>query len=80
MAEHADKSDVAHLEHRAGSLGDDRIQPVLHEHRENDDREEILVVRQLHWHAFRDRNRFHGRYWRYAMDVFCWGVLNLGGS
>jgi hypothetical protein len=45
MAEHADKPDVAHLEHRSGSVESDRIEHVHHEHRDTDDRGEEANLR-----------------------------------
>jgi hypothetical protein len=74
MADHADKSDVAHLEHRAGSVGDDRIAPVMHEHRENDDRAEDAMGRNA--------DAFEKRYWlsvNYIGTLFAIGIAFMGG-
>lgn len=74
MAEHADKSDVAHLEHGAGSVDDDHIAPVYHEHRETDDRGEEAMGRNA--------DTFDKRYWlsvNYIGTLFAIGVAFMGG-
>jgi hypothetical protein len=74
MTETADKSDVAHLEHRSNSVGSDRIEHVHHEHRETDDRREEAMGRNA--------DKFEKRYWlsvNYIGTMFAIGVAFMGG-
>jgi hypothetical protein len=74
MTEHADKSDVAHLEHRSNSVESDRIERIHHEHRENDDRGEEAMGRNA--------DKFEKRYWlsvNYIGTMFAIGVAFMGG-
>ena len=74
MAEQADKPDVAHLEHRSGSVESDRIEHVNHEHRDTDDRGEEAMGRNA--------DTFEKRYWlsvNYIGTMFAIGVAFMGG-
>lgn len=74
MTEHADKPDAAHLEHRAGSVETDRIEPAIRDHRDTDDRGEEAMGRNA--------DKFEKRYWlsvNYIGTLFAIGVAFMGG-
>ena len=74
MTDSADKADVAHLEHRSGSVGSDRIERINHEHRETDDRGKEAMGRNA--------DKFEKRYWlsvNYIGTLFAIGVAFMGG-
>lgn len=74
MAVQADKPDVAHFEHRSGSVGSDRIEHVHNEHRDTDDRGEEAMGRNA--------DKFEKRYWlsvNYIGTMFAIGVAFMGG-
>ena len=74
MAEHTEKSDAAHLEHRAGSVDTEHIEPVYHEHRATDDRGEEAMGRNA--------DKFEKKYWlsvNYIGTLFAIGIAFMGG-
>lgn len=74
MADHAEKADASHLEHRGGSVDTDRIAPIEHEHRADDDRGEEAMGRNA--------DKFEKRYWlsiNYIGTLFAIGVAFMGG-
>jgi hypothetical protein len=74
MTEHEDKVNVAHLEHRADSVGSGRVEHVNHEHRDTDDRGEEAMGRNA--------DKFEKRYWlsvNYIGTMFAIGVAFMGG-
>lgn len=75
MADQTEKfGDAAHVEHRAGSVGTDRIEPVFHEHRATDDRGEEAMGRNA--------DKYEKKYWlsvNYIGTLFAIGIAFMGG-
>lgn len=76
MATHIDeKSDTAHLEHRAGSTDVDRIEAATQfQHRETDDRADEAKGR--------NSDKYERKYWlsvNYIGTMFAIGIAFMGG-
>lgn len=74
MADHDNKVDASHLEHRASSTDADRIEAITHQHRVDDDRAEEAKGRNA--------DKYEKKYWlsvNYIGTLFAIGVAFMGG-
>jgi hypothetical protein len=74
MANHEDKIDVSHLEHRADSMGTGGVGYAYHDHREGDDRGEEAMGRTA--------DQFDKKYWlsmNFLGTMFAIGTAFAGG-